>query len=215
MSSRTRNPSGPNRLVVGAVGAAVVTFVAVVAVLSAAETNDLPALSDVAGAVLVDGDPILTPLPSQPGAPDPASGSVSPVVTALDYDTNPVRIGAAGQAQVLVLLAHWCPVCDQELPLLADVVAGGLVPDQVELLLVTTGLDPSRPNWPPRNWLTDAGLGGVLTVRDDATSTLMRTFGLSAYPAWVAIDRDGVVVARHQGLLSPAGVAQLLELAAR
>lgn len=208
-----RNASRGNRLALILGGVAVLAFVAVVAALSAGETSDRPALSDVAGKVTVQGQQVVAPFPSQPGATDPAAGSVSPVITALDYDDNPVAIGQPGQAQVLVLLAHWCPVCDQELPLLLDTVNSGLIPENVELILVTTGLDPLRPNWPPRTWLTDAGLGKVTTVRDDATSSLMRAYGLNAYPAWVAIDQEGFIVTRHQGLLSSAGVAQLLAAA--
>ncbi len=204
---------GSNRLVLILVGVAVVAFVGVVAVLSAGEVSDIPSLEDVAGPVIVEGTPVSVPYPDD-GA-DPALGLPSPVITALDYDDREVVIGAPGQAQVLVFLAHWCPVCDQELPTLRDVVSAGGVPDSVDLVFVTTGLDPGRPNWPPTRWLADAGLSGVTTVRDDLGDPLMRSFGLRAYPAWAVIDAEGTLVARRQGLLPAVGVAQLLDLAAR
>ena len=197
------------------VGLAVVAFVGVVAFLSANETPDIPSLDEVAGPVGVEGTPITLPYPEDAGSPDPAVGLPSPVIEALDYDDQPVVIGAPGRAQVLVFLAHWCPVCDQELPTLRDVVAAGGVPDEVDLVFVTTGLDPGRPNWPPKRWLEDAGLGGVTTVRDDVGDPIMRAYGLRAYPAWAVIDAEGTVVARRQGLLPAVGVAQLLDLAAR
>jgi cytochrome c biogenesis protein CcmG/thiol:disulfide interchange protein DsbE len=206
---------GGNRLVLVLVGVAVLAFVGVVAVLSAGETSDVPSLDDVAGPVTVEGATIPVPLPDEPGVPDPAVGLPSPVITALDYADVPVTIGEPGRAQVLVFLAHWCPVCDQELPTLRDVVSAGGVPDSVDLIFVTTGLDPGRPNWPPTRWLADAGLSGVTTVRDDLGDPLMRAFGLRAYPAWAVIDAEGTVVARRQGLLPAVGVAQLLDLAAR
>ena len=211
--SRSGGKGGSNRLVLILVGLAVVAFVGVVAVLSAGEGADLPSLSDVAGPVEVVGDPIGVAYPDD--GPDAAVGLPSPVITALDYDDQPVTIGAPGQAQVLVFLAHWCPVCDQELPTLRDVVAADGVPDDVELVFVTTGLDPGRPNWPPRTWLRDAGLESVLTVRDDTGDPLMRAYGLRAYPAWAVIDAEGTLVARRQGLLPAVGVAQLLDLASR
>jgi cytochrome c biogenesis protein CcmG, thiol:disulfide interchange protein DsbE len=204
---------GSNRLVLILVGVAVIAFVGVVAVLSAGEGADLPGLSDVAAPVTVDGDPISVPYPED--GPDPAVGLPSPVITALDYDDQEVTIGAPGQAQVLVFLAHWCPVCEQELPTLRALVNADGVPDDVELVLVTTGLDPGRPNWPPRTWLRDAGLGDVLTVRDDSGDPMMRAFGLRAYPAWAVIGADGTIVARRQGLLPAVGVAQLVDLASR
>lgn len=221
MSTSTRNArpikgaqkSGSNRLVLVLVGVAVVAFIGVVAVLSANEGADLPGLADVAAPVAVDGDPVSIPYPD--GGPDAAIGQPSPVVTALDFDDRPVVIGAPGRAQVLVFLAHWCPACAQELPTLRDVVQADGVPDDVELVFVTTGLDPGRPNWPPDTWLRDAGLGDVLTVRDDAGDPMMRAFGLRAYPAWAVIDAEGTLVARRQGVLSAVGVAQLLDTASR
>lgn len=213
--STTKEAPGGNRLVLVLVGVAVLAFVGVVAFLSAGETSDLPSLEDVAAPVTVEGTPISVPYPEDAGVGDPAVGLPSPVIGALDYDDAPVTIGAPGQAQVLVFLAHWCPVCDQELPTLRDVVGADGVPDGVELVLVTTGLDPGRPNWPPARWLDDAGLGDVTTVRDDVGDPLMRAFGLRAYPAWAVIDAEGTVVARRQGLLSAVSVAQLFDTAAR
>jgi cytochrome c biogenesis protein CcmG/thiol:disulfide interchange protein DsbE len=212
-SSTPRTSGGSNRLVIVLVGIAIVAFVGVVAVLSAGERADLPGLADVAGPVVVEGEPITVAYPEQ--GPDAAVGLPSPIITALDYDDREVTVGQPGQAQVVVFLAHWCPVCDQELPTLRNIIGAGGVPDDVQMVLVTTGLDPGRPNWPPRTWLRDAGLGDVLTVRDDVGDVMMRAFGLRAYPAWAVIDAEGTVVARRQGLLPAVGVAQLLDLASR
>jgi len=206
---------GTNRLVVALVAVALLGFVGVVAVLSANEVSDIPSLEDVAGPVTVEGEQIQVPFPDAQGVPDPAVGLPAPLITALDYDGQEVTLGATGQAQVLVFLAHWCPVCDQELPTLRDIVRADGVPDGVEMVLVTTGLDPGRPNWPPTRWLADAGLGEVTTVRDDVGDPMMRAFGLRAYPAWAVVDAEGTIVARHQGLLPPIAVAQLLDLAGR
>jgi len=204
---------GTNRLVLILVGIAVLAFVGVVAVLSAGEVSDIPSLDEVAGTVVVEGTAVSVAYPDE--GPDPAVGLPAPLITALDYDGEEVVIGAPGRAQVLVFLAHWCPVCDQELPTLRSIVSAGGVPDEVDLVFITTGLDPGRPNWPPKRWLDDAGLAGVTTVRDDVQDTLMRSFGLRAYPAWTVIDAEGTIVARRQGLLPAVGVAQLLDLATR
>lgn len=204
---------GSNRLVLILVGVAVVAFVGVVAVLSAGEVSDIPSVEQVAGPVGVEGAPVAVAYPEE--GPDPAVGLPSPRITALDYEDQEVVIGEPGRAQVLVFLAHWCPVCDRELPTLRDIVSADGIPDEVDLIFVTTGLDPGRPNWPPQRWLDDAGLASVTTVRDDIGDPLMRAYGLRAYPAWAVIDAEGTVVARRQGLLSAVGVAQLLDLAAR
>jgi cytochrome c biogenesis protein CcmG, thiol:disulfide interchange protein DsbE len=209
-STRTSSKGGSNRLVVGLVAVAVVAFVGVVAVLSANEGADLPSLAEFAGTVAVAGEPV--PPLGEDGT-DPVAGQVdAPVLTVQDLAGGERVLGAPGQAQVLVFLAHWCPVCDQELPVLRRVIERGDVPADVELVLVTTGLDPSRPNWSPDRWLADAGLGGVLTVRDDTVGRAFTTYGLRAYPAWAAIDSDGVVVARRQGLLPEPSIVELFGL---
>ena len=197
------------RILQSLAGVALLATVGLIAVLSANEGADLPSLSDIAGPVTVDGPAVTLPLPPA-GQADPAAGSPSPRITALDLDGNTVTVGEGGRAQVLVMLAHWCPVCEQELPSLRETVTAGNVPQDVDVILVMTGLDPTRPNWPPDRWLSDAGLGGVTTIRDDASDTIMNAYALRAYPAWAVIGPDGTILFRHQGLLSTEGITQLL-----
>jgi cytochrome c biogenesis protein CcmG, thiol:disulfide interchange protein DsbE len=209
-TSSAKRSGGSNRLVVALVAVAVVAFVGVVAVLSVNERADLPTLASFSAPVDVQGQS----LPPYDESSDPTAGVVaSPVITARTLDDREVVLGAPGQAQVLVFLAHWCPVCDQELPVLRNVIDSGGVPEDVEIIAVLTGLDPGRPNWPPDVWLRNAGVD-VVAVRDDVGDPLMRTFGLRAYPAWAVIDADGTVQARRQGLLTSVAITQLLELAA-
>jgi thiol-disulfide isomerase/thioredoxin len=209
-TSSTKRSGGSNRLVVALVAVAVVAFVGVVAVLSVNERADLPTLASFSAPVDVQGDA----LPPYDESSDPAAGvAPSPVITALTLDDVEVVLGAPGKAQVLVFLAHWCPVCGQELPVLRNVIEAGGVPEDVEVIAVLTGLDPGRPNWPPDAWLRDAGVD-VVAVRDDVGDPLMRAFGLRAYPAWAVIDADGTIQARRQGLLTSVAITQLLQLAA-
>jgi thiol-disulfide isomerase/thioredoxin len=218
-TSRTRTanstPSsrGRSRLIPIVIALAVVGFVAVVAVTSANEQLGVPELSDVAGPVTVTGTD-LPPLPQEGADPLTGQGVAAPVATALDLDGNEVVIGAPGQAQVLVFLAHWCPVCQQELPVLVELIEAGGVPEDVQLVAVLTGLDPSRPNWPPAAWLEKEGYRGIV-ARDAEGDRLMAAFGMRAYPAWAVIDAQGQVVARRTGLLPLVGIAQLFEEAGR
>lgn len=213
-TARNAAPSaGRTRLIAALVGVAVLGFVVVVAVTSSNEQLGVPELGDIAGPVSVEGAD-LPPLPQEGSDPLTGQGVASPVVTALDLDGQEVTIGAPGQAQVLVFLAHWCPVCQQEVPVLVDLIEAGGVPDDVELIAVLTGLDPSRPNWPPDEWLEQEGYSGLI-VRDEQGDRMMRAFGLRAYPAWAVIDADGVVQARRTGLLPLVGIAQLFDEAQR
>jgi len=210
--SRTATPNR-TRLIALLVGVAVLGFVVVVAVTSANEQLGVPSLDDIAGPVTVAGEDLI-PLPQEGADPLTGQGVVSPIATALDLDGNEVVIGAPGQAQVLVFLAHWCPVCQQEVPVLVELIRAGGVPDDVELVAVLTGLDPSRPNWPPDVWLDREGFVGTI-ARDAQGDRLMRAFGLRAYPAWAVIDSEGRIVTRRTGLLPLVGIAQLFDEASR
>ncbi len=181
--------------------------------LSVEEQASVKDLEDIAGPVTVTGDR-LPPL-GQDGSTDPLEGQgvAAPSATALTMDGTEVTVGAgADTAQVIVFLAHWCPVCQQEVPLLTEYVDGGGIPADVELVAVMTGLDPGRPNWPPDEWLEREGLTATV-VRDDENGTLLGTFGLGAYPAWAVVGADGTLVGRRTGLLDGAGLGILIEAA--
>lgn len=201
-------------VILAVVGLAVVAAVGAIAVLSVEEQASVKDLEDIAGPVEVTGDP-LPPLGSD-GSADALEGQgvPAPGATALTMAGEEVALGAgAGTGQVLVFLAHWCPVCQQEVPVLADYVAANGVPAGVELVAVMTGLDPGRPNWPPDEWLEREGLDATV-VRDSAEGDLMRAFGVNAYPAWAVVAADGTLVGRRTGLLDDASIAALLASAA-
>lgn len=133
---------------------------------------------------------------------DPAIGTTVPVVEGFTPDDEPVTLGAQGQAQAVVFLAHWCPHCQAELPLIADWVEEGLLPAEVQLVAVSTAEDPSRPNWPADQWLEDEGFPGKVLV--DSGATAAEAWGLGGVPMWTFVDDTGTIVQRHAGPISAA-----------
>lgn len=204
-------PTSPTRgrIVFGIVAVAVIGFAALVASLSARESASLLTVDEVAGPIAVEGE-ALAPLVD--GGGDLSVGSPAPVVTGQDFAGAEVVVGAPGRAQVLVFLASWCPVCQRELPGIVEAVAGGALPEDVELVAVVTSLDASRPNWPPQDWLDTEGYVGTV-LRDDAAGTVARTFGMTGTPFWVVIDANGTVVSRVGGYVEPTDLPALFDLA--
>jgi thiol-disulfide isomerase/thioredoxin len=196
----------------GLVALGVIGFAVLIAVLSVNEAGSILAIEDVAGPVEVTGEPLLVP-PGDDGS-DAFAGAPSPVITGIDFDDAPITIGAPGTAQVLLFLASWCPACQRELPAVVDFIEAGGVPDDVELVAVVTSLADDRPNWPPQDWLATEGYEGAV-IRDDAASTIARTFGMSGTPFWVLIDAEGRVVRRFSGLVPPEEIAGLFAEAQR
>jgi hypothetical protein len=70
----------------------------------------------------------------------------------------------------------------------------------VDLVSVATGIDPTRPNYPPEAWLQREGWS--VPVIADPTNSVAGAYGLPAYPYWVFIGPDGKVVARAVGEIS-------------
>lgn len=198
-----------SQLIYAVVGLGVVVLVVLVAVLSTGEREAAVSVEDLAGDPVIDGDP-LPPLPGS--GDDPVVGAAAPVVEGAGFDGSAATIGGSGTAELVMFMASWCPACQQELPEVVGWLEQGDLPDGVELTAVATGLDTSRPNWPPDAWFEEEGYtGGVLV--DDAEGSVARTYGLSATPFWVALDADGRVVARIAGLLDTTQMTALAEAA--
>jgi cytochrome c biogenesis protein CcmG, thiol:disulfide interchange protein DsbE len=142
---------------------------------------------------------------------DAAIGFTFPTLSGTDLDGQPITIGGSGRPTLVVFVAHWCPHCQREVPVIQEWVDAGNLPDDVDLVTVSTSIDPSRPNFPPSAWLADEGWTAPTLVDPDNAAGVAA--GLSAYPYFVVVDADGNVVARVTGELPTGELDQLVELA--
>ena len=132
--------------------------------------DDAPAF----GPIDVEGAP-LSPLPD--AGTDPAVGTEAPIVAGIDGDEAPTAIGGPGEPTIVAFLAHWCPHCNAELPLLVDLQQDGTF-DGVRTVAVLTGTNSAAPNYPPVSWLEDSGWSGDVLL-DDESSTAAAAYGLT------------------------------------
>ena len=166
---------------------------------TAAVANDTPAT--VTGTALA-------PLPE--AGDDPAVGTAMPTLSGTALDGTNLTIPATGRPTMIMFVAHWCPHCQAEVPVVQAWVDGGGLPEGVDLVTVSTAADDRRPNYPPADWL--AAEGWTAPVLVDGDNAAAGAAGLTAYPFFVAVDGDGAVVERTSGELTPA---QLDAIAAR
>jgi cytochrome c biogenesis protein CcmG, thiol:disulfide interchange protein DsbE len=189
---------------VPAIVAGVVLLAAIIAIaLSGGDDSDN---ADTAGLeqirpVEVSG----TALPMFPGnetaSSDPALGQPIPGVSGQSFDGTPVTIGATGNPQMLLFVAHWCPHCQAEVPVLSDWMNAGGLPDEVELTTVATGTSADAPNYPPSEWLAEYSWPSPI-LADSSDQAAANAFGLPSYPYFVLVDGEGNVVARATGELT-------------
>jgi thiol-disulfide isomerase/thioredoxin len=135
-----------------------------------------------------------------PDAPDPAVGMPAPEVRGADFTGKQVAIANDGRPKVILFIAHWCPHCQREVPLIQAWVNAGGVPSGVDLVSVATSINPRQPNYPPDAWL--AREGWTVPVIADPTNTVAGAYGLPAFPYWVFVGPDGNVRARAVGELT-------------
>jgi cytochrome c biogenesis protein CcmG/thiol:disulfide interchange protein DsbE len=140
-----------------------------------------------------------TALPELPQTgKDPAVGKEIPGVRGQSFDGGPVDIRNDGRPKLILFVAHWCPHCQREVPLLTDYLKSHPLPKGVDLYTVATATNPQRPNYPPSAWLAKVGWKAP-TLADSGDAKAANAFGLNAFPYFVAVDGSGKVVARTTG----------------
>ena len=146
----------------------------------------------------------------EPGGADPAVGQTIPEVKGQSFDGSPLEIGKDGRSKLIVFVAHWCPHCQKEIPLLVDWLKSNPLPGGVDLYAVSTGVTDKRPNYPPSAWLKKEGWTAK-TLADSGEQQAADAFGLSAFPYFVAVDGSGKVVARTSGEITTSQFAELAQ----
>lgn len=142
------------------------------------------------------------PVLTQDGTTESGVGMDAPVASGPSPDGGEVTIGAGGEPEVVLFLAHWCPHCQDEVPVVVEWVEQGVIGDGVRLIGVSSRHDPARPNWPPDEWLErEAWPGEILVDHDDSVAD---AWGLQGTPMWTFVDADGIIQARYAGTITQA-----------
>ncbi len=202
----TKTPAPPRRtgLYVGLALVVVVALGGAILLSRPAENTDGMPLD---ATVTVSGDS----LPAFGGEPasDAAIGLEAPNLTGQGFDGEEISITNDGRPKVILFLAHWCPHCQREVPVLQSYADATGFTDSVDIYSVATSNSPTQPNWPPSSWLEREGWT-FPTIVDDPESTAFQAFGQGGFPYYVLIGSNGQVALRMSGEQDPAALADLL-----
>jgi thiol-disulfide isomerase/thioredoxin len=135
-----------------------------------------------------------------PAVEDTAVGAVMPEASGTDFDSDPVALRNDGRAKLVLFLAHWCPHCQSEVPVVQEWLDSNGMPEGVDLYSVSTGVDEAQPNYPPSEWLDREGWT-VPVLRDNAAGDVATAYGVSGFPFFVFVNSEGDVVGRASGEL--------------
>jgi cytochrome c biogenesis protein CcmG/thiol:disulfide interchange protein DsbE len=165
-----------------------------------AETEPTPGQVAEVWPVTVTGTPLAGL--ENPSA-DPAVGTAAPGLSGFTFDGTPMNIDYSKGPTLLVFLAHWCPHCNREIPEILAWRDSGGVPDGLQVIAVTTAVDPSRDNYPPSEWIVDRGWTWPV-LADSQASDAAIAMGVSGFPYSIIIGTDGNVLGRISGELGSA-----------
>jgi cytochrome c biogenesis protein CcmG/thiol:disulfide interchange protein DsbE len=143
---------------------------------------------------------------------DPARGTAAPELLGQTFDGQAIGVTADEEPKVVMMVAHWCPHCQREVPLLAQYFHRSGLPQGVRIVTVATDTNPNAPNYPPSTWLSQVGWP-LPVMADDAGYTAAKAYGLSAFPYFVAISAQNKVVVRTSGELTLSEFNTLVQAA--
>jgi thiol-disulfide isomerase/thioredoxin len=204
-----KKSAGTGRLTwyIGAGIAVLIGIAAVVAIGSGGDDSSADGLQQF-GEITVNGDALA---PYSEGADDSAIGMMAPEVIGEGFTGNPVTT-KTDAPQMIVFLAHWCPHCQREVPLLVQWERDGGIPAGLEVMAVATATNPTNPNFPPSEWLTREEFPALWPVMvDDGANTAGNAFGVSGYPFFVLTDAEGKVVFRGSGEISMEELTSIIQ----
>ena len=154
---------------------------------------------------------VLAPL-DDPGN-DPAVGLGAPVITGQSFDGSDITIGGATDGPtMLVFLAHWCPHCNDEIPELVKLREAGSMPENLNIIGISTAVVEDRDNYPPSEWIADKDWTWPV-LADTADADAFQAYGGSGFPYTVMLFPDGSVNARKSGNESADRILDWIESA--
>ena len=139
-----------------------------------------------------------------------SAGLQAPLFSGPDQNSEIISLEKNGKSKILLFLAHWCPHCQAEVPIVQEYIDTFGLPADVEVIGILTSIDRSRDNYPPHDWLAKEGWSETQIY--DLDREIGTVYGLNAFPYWVTLDKDLKVVNRVTGKLTPDQITVLINL---
>lgn len=142
---------------------------------------------------------------------DAAVGKIAPTLSGYSFDGSPVSITPGKDGKLLIVfVAHWCPHCQKEVPLLVEWMKTGRAPEDARVVAVSTSATNSRPNFPPSSWLDDEDWPVDVLADNDKYDAAV-AYGLTGFPYFVLVNTDGTVAKRLSGEIPPGDLKVFLD----
>ena len=137
-------------------------------------------------------------------APAPVVGAPAPDFTLADVSGTQVSLSDfKGQVVLLNFWATWCPPCKLEMPTLQQHYV-----DFKDQGLVVVGVEAGEPKAEVQAFAAEQQL--TFPILPDEKSAVTDQYRVLALPTTFVIDRQGVIVRQHRGMMDEAQVDEYL-----
>jgi|TARA_B110000263_G_C15250805_1_gene483991 thiol-disulfide isomerase/thioredoxin len=113
------------------------------------------------------------------------------------------------QTTIVIVLAHWCPHCRNEVRELSKYFNETEIPKNVRITSLATSIDDSRTNYPPHDWFEEEDWP-IPVIIDTIESDIADSLGVNIFPFFVVIDENGIVRLRLAGRMGTDGMGRLI-----
>ena len=144
------------------------------------------------------------------GYEDSALGWAAPEVKGVGLDGEEIYIGGEGSTTLIMVLAHWCPHCRNEVRELAPFLNETDSLNRVRMVTLLTSINDERANFPPHTWL-DLEKWPVPSIVDTPSSQIATAYGISSFPFFIVINDKGEIALRIPGRLGVETLSRLLD----
>jgi thiol-disulfide isomerase/thioredoxin len=149
--------------------------------------------------VTVVGEPLAQQASSGPDSS--VNGQTPPTLQGFTFAGQPIDVTPGGTAKMVVFLAHWCPHCNREIPVIQQWSAAGRVPEGLDIIGVSTAVTNQRDNYPPSQWIERMKWTWPV-LADSSSGDASRAWGVGGFPTIVIVGTDGTVKMRSSGEMS-------------
>lgn len=154
---------------------------------------DAPVYADVT----VEGEEL--PRYPQSGTDD-AVGKQVPTITGTGFDNVERTLVEEGTPTVIVVVAHWCPHCANEVPRIVEWAKDERNHEGINVIALSTAASKGQANYPPAEWLARERWP-FDTIADDEADTANDALGVRGTPFMLFVKGDGTVLERASGEL--------------
>ena len=144
------------------------------------------------------------------GYEDSALGWAAPEVKGVGLDGEEIYIGGEGSTTLIMVLAHWCPHCRNEVRELAPFLNETDSLNRVRMVTLLTSINDERANFPPHTRL-DLEKWPVPSIVDTPSSQIATAYGISSFPFFIVINDKGEIALRIPGRLGVETLSRLLD----